>query len=486
MKILIIMLSLCSIVLSGETVKFSEWFTDRSMRIDYYHVGDKTSEIITIDKIYQEAQWAGTQTKMIDPDENGKYRIKIYDKNSNILIFSRGFNSYFGEYQTTAKAAQGIKHTYHESAIIPFPKQDIVFTLESRKSGTALSQVYSTEIDPDDVNIIRHSAVKNVKIYNAHSSAHPRAKVDLAIIGEGYTLEDQGKFEKDLQHFTNVFFNHEPYKMYKERFNIYGLYKPSLEGGCDEPTHSKFKNTSVSSTFNSMGSPRYLLTEDNRALHDIASVVPYDALLIMVNHKRYGGGGIYNFYLTFTSDNDWRDYVFIHEFGHSFAGLADEYYSSATAYEEFYPRGVEPVEPNITALENPSEIKWKELLTKDITLPTPWEKTQYDSLNNAYQKKRQQLNREIARLKRNLAPHNEIKMAEQRASLNSRFFAGKMDSLMKHEVHWKDTGAFEGAGYMSKGLYRPMLDCIMFSKGVKKFCTVCEQAIIKKIKYYTE
>jgi len=234
-----------------------------------------------------------------------------------------------------------------------------------------------------------------------------------------------------------------------------------------------------------MGSPRYLLTEDNRALHDIASAVSYDVLLIMVNHKRYGGGGIYNFFLTFTADNDWRDYVFIHEFGHLFAGLADEYYSSSTAYEEFYSDETEPAEPNITMLADAANIKWKALIDK-TPLPTPWKKKEYDNFNNSYQKIRRELNDKIATLKKNSASQQEIDRAQEKAARTSHIFAQKLDSLMRTEKYFNKTGAFEGAGYVSQGLYRPMLDCIMFSKGLKSFCTVCEQAIIEKIKYYSE
>lgn len=465
---------------------FDDFFLDKTMRIDYYHIGDRNTEIITIDQIYESGPWAGSKNNLIDPFNNGKYYIKIFDESGENLIYSRGFNSYFGEYQTTSAAGKGIKRTYHESALIPFPKQKIKFTVQVRDANNKPGDVFSTVIDPNAIGIIKTNADPDVKIFNVLNNGPAGNKVDLAIIAEGYTADQTEKVKQDLEHFSSVFFELQPYKKHKSDFNIYGVFKPSAQAGCDEPTHNVYKNTSAGATFNSLGSPRYLLTEDNKSLRDIAGHVPYDAILIMVNHKRYGGGGIYNFYLTFTTDNNWRDYVFIHEFGHSFTGLADEYYSSATAYESFYPEGLEPVEANITALTEPENLKWKSLVAEDTPVPTPWNKETYDAIDREYQQRRQELNAKIAQLIRDNAPQTEIDRAEQQAADLSKSTAEKLDALLRNDQYWNRVGAFEGAGYMSEGLYRPMLDCIMFSKGKKPFCRVCRQAIENMIKYYTE
>ncbi|GAH38706.1 unnamed protein product, partial [marine sediment metagenome] len=214
--------------------------------------------------------------------------------------------------------------------------------------------------------------------------------------------------------------------------------------------------------------------------------VPYDTLFIMINHKRYGGGGIYNLYCTFTVDNQWYEYLFLHEFGHSFAGLADGYYTSSVAYNEFYPRGVEPTEPNITALLDPKNIKWKDLLTPHIEIPTPWEKEGFDKMDLAYQKIRREINEKIARMKREKAPQAEVEKVEQESDRLSRDHAKKVDDYFSKSRFRDKVGVFEGAGYSAKGLYRPMLDCLMFTKGKKPFCKVCEQAVIRVIKHYSE
>lgn len=468
-------------------VKFDDYFIDKTMRIDYFHIGEVSSEIITIDKIYQYGIWAGSRKNLIDNFNNGRYYIKIYDLSAGKLIYSKGFDSYFGEYKTSEYGTKGIKRTYHESAIIPYPKNKIRFTVELRDKRNELNPIFSTEINPAELTIIREEPKdKDVKIYEQVKSGDPHSKVDVVILGEGYTASAEGKFREDLEKFTNVFFNKEPYKTHKSDFNIYGVFKPSEESGCDEPDHASFRKTVLNTTFYSLGSERYLLTEDNKAMRDMAAHVPYDAIYIMVNHKRYGGGGIYNLFCTFTTDNQWHEYLFLHEFGHSFAGLADEYYTSDVAYNEFYPQGVEPVEPNITALLNSKDLKWKSLASAGIDIPTPWEKEGYDKMDLAYQKTRRELNSKIAEMKRAGKPEEEVAKVQNESEELSRTSAEKEDQYLQKSKFWGKTGAFEGAGYASKGLYRSQLDCLMFSKGNKPFCTVCNQAVENVIKHYTE
>ncbi len=474
-------------VYSENDIKFNDYFINKTLRIDYYHIGDKSSEIITLDHMYQYGVWAGSIKNIIDHFNNGKYYAKIFDSKSGDLIFSKGFDSYFGEYITSTPAEEGIKRTYSESVLIPFPKNEIIFEIDKRNRENKLEKIFSRKINPDDVGIIKKDLrEKSIKVYNEILNGNPHNKVDIAVLAEGYTSKEEKKFEKDLKKFVKAFFNQEPYKTYKNNFNIYGVFKASEESGVDEPTHGVYRNTALSCTFNSLGSERYLLTEDNKSLRKIAGQVPYDAIYIMVNHDRYGGGGIYNLYCTFTSDNQWTDYLLLHEFGHSFAGLADEYYTSDVAYNDFYPSGVEPVEPNITALINPENLKWKNLLTPGIKIPTPWKKTEYDSLDIHWQKNRRSLNNKIAETKRGgKNPETAAGLQEEYNKLDN-MHTSEMAQWLKKSIYWGKVGAFEGAGYASKGLYRPMLDCIMFSKGTKPYCKVCEAAIIKMIKYYSE
>jgi IgA Peptidase M64/Peptidase M64 N-terminus len=486
-EIIFLFILLIPMLIKAQTVSFDKYFFDKTMRIDYFHIGDSKSEIITLDKIYKYGTWGGSLKNLIDNFNNGKYYYKIYDAASQTLIYSKGFDSYFGEYKTGDDGLKGIKRTYHESAIIPFPKQKIIFAVEMRGKDNLLSEIYRSEINPDDLLIIKDSiSDKNVKVYESLKSGDPHIKVDVVILAEGYTAGEEKKFKNDLARFTKILFNQEPYKSKKDKFNVYGVFKASEESGVDEPDHNSFKKTILSATFYSLGSERYLLTEDNKTMRDLAASVPYDAIYIMVNHKRYGGGGIYNLYCTFTADNQWHEYLFLHEFGHSFAGLADEYYTSDVSYNDFYPKGIEPVEPNITALLDKTNIKWQEYLTHGIEIPTPWEKEIYDSTDLAWQKIRREQNNKIAELKRNKAPETDVKKLQDEYDAKDREHQKWIDEYFQKSKYRNMVGAFEGAGYASKGIYRPMLDCIMFSKGKKPFCKVCEEAIKRVINYYSE
>jgi hypothetical protein len=480
-------ISLAAMLIKAQTIAFDNYFLDKTMRIDYFHVGDSKSEIITLDKIYQYGTWGGSLKNLIDNFNNGKYYFKIYDAATKTLIYSKGFDSYFGEYKTSDDGLNGIKKTYHESAIIPYPKQKIIFAVEMRGKDNLLSEIYRSEINPDDLLIIKDAVSdKNVKVIESLKSGDPHIKVDVVILAEGYTVTEEKKFRNDLARFTKIFFNQEPYKSNKDKFNVYGVFKASEESGVDEPDHNSFKKTALSATFYSLGSERYLLTEDNKTMRDLAANVPYDAIYIMVNHKRYGGGGIYNLYCTFTADNQWHEYLFLHEFGHSFAGLADEYYTSDVSYNDFYPKGIEPVEPNITALVDKTNIKWKPYLTHGVEIPTPWEKEVFDSTDLAWQKIRREQNNKIAELKRNKVPEADVKKLQDEYDSKDREHQKWIDDYFRRSKFHNMVGAFEGAGYASKGIYRPMLDCIMFSKGKKPFCKVCEETIKKVINYYSE
>lgn len=473
-------------VFSQQQPVFEEYFTDHTMRIDYYHTGDSTQEFIAIDKMYKQGAWAGNPNYLIDHLNNGRYYIKVYDIKSGTLIFSKGFDSYFGEYKTTGLAIKGIKRTFHETALIPYPKNKIRFRIEIRDRKNQLHSLFERKIQPDSLEIHRESLTGGVKVFEILKNGPPHHKVDLAIIAEGYTKKETDKLKADLNRIKQIFFQQEPYKRFQDRFNINGVFKPSQQIGCDEPRRLIFKNTSIGSSFNSLGSERYLLTEDNRALRDIAAHVPYDALIIMINSKRYGGGGIYNFYCTFTTDNQWHPYLLLHEFGHSFTGLADEYYTSSTAYNDFYPKGVEPLEPNITALVNIENLKWKNLLSKKIQIPTSWEKQDFDQMQSEYQAKRKKINNKIARMSRRGIPNAKIKKIQEESERLSKENARRVNGFLKQSRFNGKVGAFQGAGYSSEGLYRPMVDCIMFTRGKKPYCRVCESAIVQIIKIYTE
>lgn len=530
-KNLFFVLIILPLFLSAQTdVRFDDYFVDKTLRIDYYHSGNATEELFTIDKIYEYGVWAGNPSRLLDQFNNGKYYVKIYDTSTNKLIFSKGYSSYFGEYQTTQPALDGIKRTYHETVLIPRPRNNFLLVIEVRDKKNILHSRFKQEINPDDYHIIREAANASYKpvisrrrttnkwkpqpviarsgttkqsledsagiasasqtsgslamteslsykVIKELDNGHPHEKVDVVFIAEGYRQEEYDVFRRDLKERVALLFSVKPYSLNKERFNVYGVFAPSQESGVDEPRKGIYKNTVLNSSFNALDLPRYLLTEDNRALHELAAAVPYDAIFIMINSERYGGGGIYNHYAVFTAHSPATELVFVHEFGHSFAGLADEYYASNVAYNDFYPQGVEPTEPNITALLDSTELKWENEVNPGKALPSEWNKIYYDSLSVH----RQELRRRLQNLEFKKATGDSILILKNRMKEIKK---KQKDFIANHPLKNK-VGFFEGAGYASKGLYRPMLNCMMFSNQEKKFCRVCERAIQRMIDFYS-
>jgi hypothetical protein len=461
---------------------FEKYFSAATLRIDYFHAGNATQESVQLDKLYKYDYWAGSKFKLIDSLDYGAYYHKIYDLASGELIYSKGFDSYFKEYQTSTPALEGEVKQFHESAIVPFPMDKILFTLEKRDKSGKMHEVFKQQINPDEAS--PPNLDDKIRIFTSQQSGPPEMKADIAIIGEGYTQKETEKFENDLQRFTGYFFKAEPCKSNRDKFNIRGILKPSQDSGIDEPRAGIDKNTAVNATFNSMGSERYVLTEDNKALRDIAGHVPYDALYIMVNSSRYGGGGIYNFYCVYTSDNIDSDYLMVHEFGHSFFGLADEYYTSSTAYNDFYSPDYEPAEPNITAMKDIENIKWKHLLSEGIEIPTPWRKAEFDNLDLTWQSERAAMNDRIAELQKNGVPADVVEEAKAEYDQKSADRDEKVQEYLESSPYAGKVGAFEGAGYMSKGLYRPSINCIMFTR-TDYFCPVCREAMQRIIDSYS-
>jgi len=450
---------------------FARFFTDATLRVDYYHTGTKGEERFSLDQAYREGPWPGSRTQLLDTLNLGEFLVRVYDQSTNLLIYSRGFSSLFNEWQTTDEASAGIYRTFEESVRFPYPQKTVQVTIARRDKRMLFHDLFSLTIDPADPTIINKDKVSAqfpvVPLVNNGPSSH---KVDILILGDGYTAEELDKFRKDAEHFNAVMFSTKPFAQHKKDFNVWTIEVKSDESGIDVPDKNIWKRNALGAQYNTFGSARYVLITDNRCLRDIAAAAPYDYLCILVNDTRYGGGGIFNLYATTytkeqTENQKWQmDYVYVHEFGHSFAGLGDEYYGSSTAYNDFYPAGIEPWEPNISALLDKNKLKWKAYLTQGIALPTSWEKKVYDSLET-----------ERGKLDR-LAPDYYAKreplfQAEQKIVRNPEL-AGKV-------------GAFEGSGYVSKGLYRPSLDCRMFSLSTVDFDPVCGAAIERMIGMYT-
>lgn len=464
-------LILCwSIPVSGQS--FDTFFTGTTLRIDYHHTGTKGEERISYDAAYEEGAWAGTRHHLLDPLNRGEFMVRVYDVASAQMIFSFGYSTMFNEWQTTEEAMQGIYRTFHETVRVPMPKRAVQITISRRDRTMLFHELFSTVIDPaSPVAINRERKLSPFRTAKIAGRLEPAEAVDLVIVGDGYAKADMEKFRTDAKHFSDVLFSTSPFKESKGRFNVWIVEVESAESGIDIPDKGIWKNTVLGTTYNTFGSARYILTEHNKALRDAAGLVPYDAIAILCNDNRYGGGGIYNQYTTCYTKVDrpgqeWQmDYVFVHELGHSFAGLGDEYYSSQVSYVDFYEKGVEPWEPNVTALNDPKNVKWKKFISPDTPIPTPWQKAAFDSL--------EALRGKLDRL--------AADYYEKREPL---YQAGQ--DILKTDPMAGRVGAFEGAGYASQGLYRPAVDCRMFSLSLVDFDPVCSDAILQMITYYTQ
>ena len=476
-------------IASGQqSIRFADYFIDRTLRVDYYRTGDSTEETIALDQLYEQGTWAGNPGSLLDPSGNGRYRATVYDVASNRLIYSRGYDTYFGEYKTTVPARNGVKRTFHETVLVPFPVKPILFVIERRDRQNLYHPQFSRRIAPDDYHIISETPARGDDIIAVVNNGDPHRCTDLVIIAEGYVISEKDKFKSDLRRYADLLVAWEPYRSFKDRFNIRGIFSPSPQSGVDEPRQHGYRHTLLGATFNSLDSDRYLLTENNRLLRDIAAQVPYDAILIMVNSKRYGGGAIYNSFTAFTSDGPQSEYVFQHEFAHAFAALADEYYTTDVAYDQFFPPGIEPTEANITSLLDPGALKWKEFVSAGLPIPTPWGQERYDSLTAARDSLNRARGRELELLTSRHATEEEVAKAKLRFNELTGDVNDRLRRFIQNHPLRGKIGAFEGGGYVPKGIYRPTVNSLMnqFSEDEKTFYAVNEQAIIRMIRYYTE
>jgi len=402
---------------------YEKYFTDKVLRFDYMLAGNSQKTLVYPVAMKEEQLYGGSHENLNDPFDYGNFKYEVFDAAENRLIYSRGFCTLFQEWQTTAEA-KTIERSFYEVATMPFPKNRVRFVLSLRERNGNFSKLYETVIDPGDYYIRKEKPV-NAAATKIYGPGNPEKCVDLAFVAEGYTADEMGKFRDDVKKMADVLFSEAPFSDFRDKINIWAVEAVSSDSGTDIPGDRIYNNTVLNSSFYTFGTDRYLTTQDIKSVNDYAALVPHDNIIVLINSSKYGGGGVYNYYSGTTTGHPLSPKVFIHEFGHGFAGLADEYYSSDVAYDEFYPLNVEPWEPNITTRVN-FDSKWKNLVAKETPVPTPSD----DQYRNT-------------------------------------------------------TGVFEGGGYSAKGIFRPEMDCRMKSNGSKGYCTVCREAVKKMIEFYT-
>lgn len=448
---------------------FKSDFDDRTMRVDYFHTGGPGGEVISLDRVVSDGAWAGSLTRLLDDTNLGTYLFEVHDSASGRLLYSRGFASLYGEWETTG-AASATHRTFHETLRFPWPRRPVQVVLLKRGDDGRFAHLWSTPIDPGSRFVNPADLAPEGTVWTLLESGPPHEKVDLVLLGEGYTAAQMPKFHRDARRLLNRLFATEPFKGRRGDFNVRAIDLPAAESGVNRPHVGAFRRNPVGTTYNIFGSERYMLTLDNRRLRDVLSAVPYEFVEILVNEKQYGGGGIYNAQATTAVDTAFAAYIFVHEFGHHFAALADEYYTSPVAYETGGSVHPEPWEPNVTALHDPSRLKWADLVPAGTPVPTPWDKERYEEHA-----------REILRARKELiagkAPEAEFDALFRRQQIIETEMLGEMKFAGL-------TGAFEGAAYEARGLYRPATDCIMFTRDEVGFCAVCRRAIERIIDLY--
>lgn len=402
---------------------FESFFENKTLRMDYIRAGNSDTSFIFFKELRQEPFWGGSHTNLIDTFSYGDYRLLVFDAQTDSLIYSRGYSSLFFEWQTTSEAKK-MQRSFAESVLMPFPKNDIRIELQKRNPELIFQTIYTQNVSPDSY-FIKKEALAGFPVKKIVDSGEPHQKLDIVFLPEGYTAAEMEKFSKDAERFAGYLFDVEPFGENKDKINLWTVEAPSAESGTDIPGANLWRQTTLNSNFYTFDMERYLTTLDFFSVRNVAAHVPYDQIYIIVNTKKYGGGGVFNFYSICTADHRLSEKVFTHELGHGFGGLADEY-ASNVSYQSFYNSGLEPTEPNITALIN-FQSKWKNMVAHDTPVPTP---------------------------------------AKQK-------YADKV-------------GVFEGAAYQTKGMYRPALDCKMRSNQTNRFCPVCQRALMKMILFYSQ
>ena len=407
------------------TVDYDSHFTSERLRIDFVLAGDDKNITAYLGGLSREVEWAGSHNALIDPFGYGSFYMEVFDGED--LIFSRGFNSLFDEWRTTEEA-KNVAKCMTQSMWMPFPKDEVKIVLYARRfEDNRFEQIFTFEVDPAD-KLISCGRRNDFKVEPLMVSGDKLSKVDLLFVAEGYTGTEMEKYRRDAQRFTDYMFSLEPYAGRKEDFNIWLLMSPSEDSGVDIPQDDLWKSTTLESNFFTFYIDRYLTIWDHSKIADAVSGAAFDAIFIIANTEKYGGGGIYNSYAMGSSDNERSNPVFVHEFGHSFAGLADEYFSKEVAYEDYYNLEIEPWEPNITTLVD-FDSKWADMLPEGAVIPTQ--------------------------------PN---------------------DSTMIGVL-----GVYEGGGYMTEGVYRPYFECRMRNNTAGEgFCPVCRRAIERMIDFYVK
>ena len=402
--------------------QFEDFFTEQTLRIDYVFMGNDHEQQIALDELSAIAGWAGRRHHLADMPLKSHGQLVMRDKGTGQVIYTTSFSSLFQEWTATDEAKELTK-CYENCFLVPFPKKEseVEITLMSYRHEVVASLKHT--INPSDI-LIHQKGKEHVTPYKyIVQNGTPEECIDIAILAEGYKQDEMELFYEDASKVSDFLFSYEPFKSLQHKFNFIAVASTSEDSGVSVPKRGEWKQTAFSSNYSTFYSDRYLTTSKLKAVHDALAGIPYEHIVILANTEEYGGGGIYNSLMLTAAHHSTFRPVVVHEFGHSFAGLADEYFYDDDVMSGSYPLDIEPWEPNITTLIDFNS-KWKDMIKEGTPIPTN----------------------------------------DPSASI----------------------GVFEGGGYSSKGVYRPAYDCRMRTNSSPEFCPVCDRAIRRIISFYTE
>ena len=421
-----ILFLLCLIAVASTRAQvFADHFADKTLRVDYIFNGNASGQAICLDGLSALPTWAGRKHHLAELPLQGNGQIVMRNAASGKTIYTTSFSSLFQEWLETDEA-RNVTKGFENTFLLPYPLQpvEIEITLLDPRRNVRASMKHI--VHPNDVLIEQKG--------NSHITPHkyllhndsPEKCIDVAILAEGYTLQEIQTFYEDADIACKSIFDHEPFKSMKKRFNVVAVASPSTDSGVSVPRLNEWKHTAFGSHFSTFYSDRYLTTSRVKAIHDALAGIPYEHIIILANTEEYGGGGIYNSYTLATAHHPMFRPVVVHEFGHSFGGLADEYFYDNDVMTDTYPLDIEPWEQNISTQVD-FAAKWKDMLSENTPVPTP-------------------------------------------AEVSENY----------------PTGVYEGGGYSAKGIFRPAENCRMRTNEYPAFCPVCQRALRRIIEFYTE
>ena len=408
---------------ANSNIAYNDYFTENTMRFDFHHSGDSKNEMYHFDRVIREGAWAGSKISLINPFNYGEQMFRIIDNATGNVIYKNNYCTLFNEWQTTPEASV-CNRSFPESVIFPEPKANFIIEFYARNKVSKIWEKKYTQT----VNVKSHDIAprkKQCENYDIHIGGDIAHSLDIVLLPDGFTEEDKEKFIAACRMWSDALFKYEPFTQNKHRINIRAVWKASNEKGIDKPGIGKWVDNLLDTRFYTFNSERYQMTEEFQKVRDIASSVPYESIFILTNTDKYGGGGIYNFYGLGSAGNTGRTgEVYVHEFGHSLMGLGDEYIEKGNTVSALYPEGKEPWEANLTRFVN-FKGKWEEKIAEGTPIPTT--------------------------------------IAEGST-----------------EKDWV-IGAYEGGGYLEKGIYRGWPECMM--KALTEFCPICQEAIVRYLDY---